>query len=144
MKLVIIPNILKSAINSDKTFKIFGDDYDTPDGTCIRDYVNVEDLAVAHKLAYEYLIRENISNVFNIGTEQGVSVKSIFHECEKITGKKIPIEIVERRPGDSAILCANTNKAKNILKWKPAKTITESILSAYKWEKSSIHKKDCQ
>ncbi|MBO6087610.1 UDP-glucose 4-epimerase GalE [bacterium] len=131
----LIPNILKSVTDKNKIFKIFGDDYNTPDGTCIRDYVNVEDLADAHKLAYEYLKRENMSNVFNLGTEHGDSVKTIFTECEKVTGRKIPVQIAERRPGDPAILYANANKAKTILNWTPKRTITDSITSAYKWEK---------
>ncbi len=130
----LIPNILKSAIGKEKIFKIFGDDYDTPDGTCIRDYVNVEDLAQAHRLALEYLETENKSDVFNLGTEKGDSVKNIFDVCEKVLNKKIAKEVVERRPGDPAMLFANANKAKTILGWKPARTIEDSVSSAYKWE----------
>lgn len=130
----LIPNILKSTFDNNKTFKIFGNDYETPDGTCIRDYVNVEDLAEAHKLAYLYLKENNQSEIFNIGTEQGDSVKQVFDTCEEILGKKIPVEIVERRPGDPAKLYANANKAKNILKWNPKHSLTNSIDSAYKWE----------
>ncbi len=74
----LIPNILKSTFGNEKTFKIFGNDYDTPDGTCIRDYVNVEDLAEAHRLAYLYLLKENKSDIFNLGTENGNSVKKYF------------------------------------------------------------------
>mgnify|MGYP002869762997 CR=1 FL=1 len=111
----LIPNILKSTVDKTKNFKIYGDDYDTPDGTCIRDYVNVEDLAQAHKLAYDYLLDTNSSNVFNLGTAQGNSVKNIFDTCEKVLGEKIPVEIVARREGDTAKLYANANKAKEIL-----------------------------
>lgn len=131
----LIPNILKSVTDKNKKFKIFGDDYNTKDGTCIRDYVNVEDLAQAHKLAYEYLMRENKSDVFNLGTEKGDSVKTVFRECEKVLNRKIPVEIVERRPGDPAILYANANKAKSVLGWKPERTLADSISSAYEWEK---------
>ena len=130
----LIPNILKSTFGNGKSFKIFGDDYNTPDGTCIRDYVNVEDLAQAHRLALEYLKQENKSDVFNLGTEQGDSVKNIFDVCEKVLGKKISVEVVERRPGDPAKLFANANKAKQILHWMPERTIENSISSAYKWE----------
>lgn len=130
----LIPNILKSTFGSGKTFKIFGDDYDTPDGTCIRDYVNVEDLAQAHRLALEYLKKENKSDVFNLGTEQGDSVKNIFEACEKVLGKKISVEVVERRPGDPAKLFANANKAKQVLQWTPKRTTENSISSAYNWE----------
>ncbi len=131
----LIPNILKSTFSGGKTFKIFGDDYETPDGTCIRDYVNVEDLAEAHRLALEYLNKENKSDVFNLGTENGDSVKNVFDACEKVLEQKIPVEVVERRAGDPAKLYANANKAKTILGWKPAKTIENSIASAYEWEK---------
>ena len=115
-------------------FKIFGDDYETPDGTCIRDYVNVEDLAQAHRLAYLYLKETSTSDVFNLGTEQGDSVKQVFDTCEKVLQKKIPVKIVERRPGDPAKLYANANKAKSILKWEPKRTLEKSIKTAYDWE----------
>ena len=131
----LIPNILKSTFGEGKTFKIFGDDYDTPDGTCIRDYVNVEDLAEAHRLALEYLKRENKSDVFNLGTEKGDSVKNIFDTCEKVLNKKIKVEIVEKRAGDPAKLYANAKKAKSVLNWKPSRTIEDSIETAYNWEK---------
>jgi UDP-glucose 4-epimerase len=132
----LIPNILKSIFQKEQTFKIFGNDYDTEDGTCIRDYVNVEDLADAHKLALEYLKRENKSDIFNLGTENGDSVKKIFDTCEQVLGIKIPYEIVSRRAGDPAKLFANADKAKKVLKWKPSRTIQDSIISAYNWEKA--------
>ena len=131
----LIPNILKSVFDKSAPFKIFGDDYNTPDGTCIRDYVNVEDLAQAHRLAYEYLKRENKSDVFNLGTENGDSVKKVFDTCEKVLNKKIDVEVVARRPGDPAMLYANANKAKTVLGWNPNKTLETSISTAYEWEK---------
>ncbi len=131
----LIPNILKSTFTGGQTFKIFGDDYDTPDGTCIRDYVNVEDLAEVHRLALEYLYKENKSDVFNLGTEHGDSVKNIFDVCEQVLDKKIPVEVVNRRAGDPAKLYADSQKAQKILGWKPEKTIQESVQSAYNWEK---------
>lgn len=130
----LIPNILKSTFGQNKVFKIFGYDYDTVDGTCVRDYVNVEDLAEAHRLAYAYLLENNKSEVFNLGTEQGDSVKQVFDTCEKVLNKKINVEVVERRAGDPAKLYANANKAKNILNWKPTKTLEDSIKTAYDWE----------
>lgn len=130
----LIPNIVKSTFGEGKVFKIFGDDYNTPDGTCIRDYVNVEDLAEAHRLALEYLRKENKSNEFNLGTEQGDSVKTIFKACEKILDKKIEVEITARRDGDAEALYANANKVKTTLGWKPLRTIEDSITTAYKWE----------
>lgn len=130
----LIPNILKSTFGEAKTFKIFGDDYETPDGTCIRDYVNVEDLATAHRLAYLYLKKNNKSDIFNLGTEKGDSVKQVFDTCEKVLDKKINVEIVERRAGDPAKLYANANKAKSVLGWNPEHTLENSIKSAYDWE----------
>ena len=130
----LIPNILKSTFGENKTFKIFGNDYDTPDGTCVRDYVNVEDLAQAHRLAYLYLEKNNKSDVFNLGTEQGDSVKQVFDKCEKVLGKKISVETVERRAGDPAKLYADASKAKKILGWTPEHSLENSIETAYKWE----------
>lgn len=132
----LIPNILKSIFEKDKTFKIFGTDYDTFDGTCIRDYVNVEDLAEAHYLAYLYLKDNKKSEIFNLGTENGSSVKEVFETVEEITGKKINVEIKPRRLGDAAILLANSSKAKEILKWSPEHSLEDSIKTAYLWEKS--------
>lgn len=131
----LIPNILKSTFGNEKTFKIFGNDYNTPDGTCIRDYVNVEDLAEAHRLAYLYLLKENKSDIFNLGTENGNSVKNIFDICEKVLENKIPVQIVERRPGDPAKLFADAAKAKQLLHWSPKRTIEQSIKTAYEYEK---------
>lgn len=131
----LIPNILKSIFEEDKIFKIFGTDYNTPDGTCIRDYVNVEDLAEAHRLAYQYLKENNKSDKFNLGTEKGSSVKEVFDTVENITGKKIRVETFPRRDGDAAILLANAEKAKTILGWKPTRTLEDSIKTAYLWEK---------
>ena len=132
----LIPNILKSIFEESKVFKIFGTDYKTKDGTCIRDYVNVEDLAEAHRLAYQYLKENNVSNKFNLGTEQGNSVKEVFDTVEQITGKSIRVETHQRRDGDAAILLANAEKAKTILGWIPTRTLEDSIRTAYLWEKS--------
>lgn len=131
----LIPNILKSTFGSGKTFQMFGTDYDTVDGTCVRDYINVEDLARAHVLALDYLEKDGETNFFNLGTNNGNSVKEVFSVCEKVTGKKIPVDVQPRREGDPAILVADNNKAKNILGWIPEKTLEDSISSAYNWEK---------
>lgn len=130
----LIPNILKSVFGDDKTFKVFGNDYPTPDGTCIRDYVNVEDLAQAHKLAYLRLKKENRSEIFNLGTENGDSVKQVFDTCEKVLDRKIKVEIAPRREGDPAELFADASKAKNILNWHPEHTLEQSIDTAFKFE----------
>lgn len=130
----LVPNILKSAVDGSKTFKIFGTDYDTPDGTCVRDYVDVRDLTEAHRLAWEYMQRTNQSGVFTLGTEKGSSVKQIFDVCERILNVKIPVEIAPRRPGDAAILYADSSRAKALLGWQPQYSLEESIKSAYLWE----------
>ena len=125
----LIPNILKAS--DSKIFEIFGNDYETRDGTCIRDYVNVLDLAEAHRLAYEYLLKENKTDVFNIGTGEGYSVKEVFDACERVLKKKIPVEIKGRRAGDPAVLYANIVKVENILNWKPERSLEDSIKSSY-------------
>lgn len=130
----LIPNILKSTFSGSKTFELYGSDYDTKDGTCVRDYINIEDLASAHLLALEYLKNGGETNYFNLGTKNGDTVKEVFSACEKITGKKIPVKMQPRREGDPASLVANNSKAKNILGWSPTHTLEESIKTAYSWE----------
>ena len=132
----LIPNILKSTFNNGKTFQMFGNDYDTKDGTCVRDYINVEDLAQAHLLALKYLDNGGETNYFNLGTNDGNTVKEVFSACEKVTEKTIPVEIKPRRAGDPASLVADNRKAKEILKWLPEHLLEESIKTAYKWEKN--------
>lgn len=132
----LIPNILKSTFSGGQTFKMFGTDYDTKDGTCVRDYINVEDLAQAHLLALDYLNKGGETNYFNLGTNDGNTVKEVFSACEKVTEKTIPVEIKPRRAGDPACLVADNNKAKEILKWLPEHLLEESIKTAYKWEKN--------
>ena len=130
----LIPNILKSAQGANKTFKLFGTDYPTPDGTCIRDYIDINDLIDAHILAYKYLQNGGDTNIFNLGTTNGSSVKEVFNTCEKIIQKKISQEIYPRRDGDPAILIADNKKALSILNWSPQKTLTNSIQTAWNWE----------
>ena len=128
----LIPNVLKAT--PDKVFKMFGDDYDTKDGTCVRDYINVEDLAQAHIKAIEYLENGGNTNFFNLGTNDGNSVKDVFASCEKVKGEKIPVEICPRRAGDPAVLVADNKKAKDILGWCPKNDLEYSIKTAYDWE----------
>ena len=131
----LIPNILKSTFNGGKTFTLFGDDYDTKDGTCVRDYINVEDLAAAHVLAIKYLNNGGETNFFNLGTTEGNSVKEVFKTCEEVVGKSVPLEVHPRRAGDPALLIAANNKAKSVLGWTPEKSLEDSVTSAYNWEK---------
>lgn len=132
----LIPNVLKA--KEDKVFKMFGTDYETKDGTCVRDYINVEDLAQAHIGALEYLKNGGETNFFNLGTTEGNSVKEVFEACEAIKGSKIPLEICPRRGGDPAILVADNKKAKEILGWKPEHDLKDCIETAYLWEKANF------
>lgn len=132
----LIPNVLKA--KEDKVFKMFGTDYETKDGTCVRDYINVEDLAQAHIGALEYLKNGGKTNFFNLGTTEGNSVKEVFEACETIKGSKIPLEICPRRGGDPAILVADNKKAKEILGWKPEHDLKDCIETAYLWEKANF------
>lgn len=131
----LIPNILKSTFNGGKIFEIYGNDYETKDGTCIRDYINVEDLAQAHILAIKYLNSNGDTNFFNLGTKDGNSVKEVFDLCEKVVGVNIKVNQMPRREGDPAILVADNSKAKKILNWSPKITLMYSISTAYEWEK---------
>jgi UDP-glucose 4-epimerase len=130
----LIPNILKSVFSGGKTFQMFGTDYETRDGTCVRDYINVEDLANAHILALQYLMNGGNTNFFNLGTNEGNTVKEVFRACEKITEKTIPVDVKPRRAGDPASLVADNNKAKTVLGWNPDKNLDDSINTAYRWE----------
>ena len=132
----LIPNILKSTFSNNKVFEMYGDDYKTKDGTCVRDYINVEDLVQAHILAIDYLNNGGETNYFNLGTKDGSTVKEVFDLCEQICGQKIPTITKPRREGDPAILVADNTKAAAVLKWIPKKNIKNSIESAYYWEKS--------
>ena len=129
----LIPNVLKAT--ADKSFKMFGTDYDTVDGTCVRDYINVEDLADAHIKALDYLKNGGETNYFNLGTKSGNSVKEVFAVCEKVKGTSIPLEICPRRDGDPATLVADNSKAKEILDWTPENNLEYSVKTAYEWEK---------
>lgn len=129
----IIPLVLKAIKGEIQNVKVFGDDYDTKDGTCIRDYIHVEDLATAHRLAYENL--DNYSGFINLGTGVGTSVKEIIAVAEKITGKVCPKEFVQRRAGDPARLFADNKKAKEVLGWTIKYDKIDDILkTAWEWE----------
>ncbi len=133
----LIPLILQVPNNKRPEIKIFGDDYDTPDGTCIRDYIHVTDLANAHILAIEYLKKGSQNNIFNLGNGTGFSVKQVIDISRKVTNHTIPAVICPRRAGDPAKLIASSEKAKNVLKWQPIYTDLETIIeSAWRWHKN--------
>ncbi|PKL83579.1 MAG: UDP-glucose 4-epimerase GalE [Ignavibacteriae bacterium HGW-Ignavibacteriae-3] len=131
----LIPIILNVALGKRSKVSVYGNDYETPDGTCIRDYVHVNDLAAAHLKAVEYLNKGNSSSVINLGTGRGNSVLEIIKKAEDITKKKIPYDIVSRRPGDPAMLLADNSKAKDLFNWAPEFAIDEIIQSAWHWHK---------
>ena len=133
----LVPLILHTALGKRPHITIFGEDYDTPDGTCIRDYVHVEDLINAHILALNYLRNDGESNIFNLGSNEGFSVNEMIQAAREVTGKEIPTQIGKRRAGDPSILIASSEKAKRILGWKPIRTsITSIIEDAWNWHNS--------
>ena len=134
----LIPLILQVPLGKRDHITIFGTDYPTPDGTCIRDYIHVSDLADAHILALNYLRNGGKSDIFNLGNGTGFSVKEIISAAEKVVGQKIKTEIGARRAGDPAQLIASADKAKNILHWTPQFTDIEKIIStAWNWHKNN-------
>lgn len=133
----LIPLILQVPLGKRDCVTIFGEDYPTPDGTCIRDYIHVSDLADAHILALNYLRGGGNSDIFNLGNGKGFSVKEIISASEKVTGQKIKTKIGTRRAGDAAQLVASGDKARKILHWTPKFTDIEKIIStAWNWQKN--------
>ena len=133
----LIPLILQVPNGQRESISIFGDDYDTKDGTCVRDYIHVTDLAQAHILAVKYLMDGGKSDVFNLGNGVGFTVKEVIETARKVTGHPIPAVISPRRGGDPAKLIASSEKAKSILGWKPEHADLEEIIAtAWKWHKN--------
>lgn len=133
----LVPFITQTAIGLREQLSIFGDDYTTEDGTCIRDYIHVVDLAKAHVTALKRLINKENSGayeVFNIGTGKGSSVLEVVKAFEKVSGQKLNYQIVDRRPGDIIAAYADTQKANNVLGWKAVHSLEEALESAWKWE----------
>lgn len=131
----LIPLVLEVALGKREKILLFGDDYPTADGTCIRDYVHTSDLASAHLLAIAATTPET-AEVYNVGTGQGHSVKQIHAACERVTGRKIPYEIVARRPGDAPALVADPAKLKNKLGWKPVYPDIHAVIeTAWQWHR---------
>ena len=130
----LIPLILQVPLGQREAINIFGNDYPTKDGTCIRDYIHVTDLAQAHILAVDYLMKGNDSNIFNLGNGVGFTVNEVIETARKVTGHPIPAVMAERRAGDPAQLIASSEKAKTILGWKPEHADLEEIIAtAWKW-----------
>ena len=133
----LIPLVLQVPNGKREFVSIYGNDYDTPDGTCIRDYIHVTDLAKAHILAVEYLMNGGESDIFNLGNGVGYSVKEVIETARKVTGHPIPAKEEARRAGDPARLVASGEKARKILGWEPEITdLADIISSAWKWHKA--------
>jgi UDP-glucose 4-epimerase len=133
----LIPFITQTGIGLRQELSVYGDDYPTPDGTCIRDYIHVVDLAKAHVIALQRLInKKNLAKVeiFNLGTGTGSSVLEVINTFEKVSGQKLPYKIVGRREGDIISAYANTDKANEVLGWKAQSTLEQALTSAWKWE----------
>ncbi len=130
----LIPLVLDAALGIRDSISIYGDDYNTPDGTCIRDYVHVNDIGSAHIMGLEYLLNGGESEIFNIGNGQGFSVKEVIDVCKKVTGKDFIVNIESRRPGDPDILIAQSKKIEDKLNWKAEYSSLESIVeTAWNW-----------
>ena len=134
----LVPFITQTGIGLREQLSVFGDDYPTEDGTCIRDYIHVVDLAKAHVRALQRLLEgKNESNyeVFNLGTGKGSSVLEVIQSFERVSGKKLNYKIVDRRPGDVVQAYADTTKANKVLGWKAKSTLDDAMRSAWEWEK---------
>jgi UDP-glucose-4-epimerase GalE len=131
----LIPLAIRAALGTGPSLRIFGRDYKTPDGTCVRDYIHVNDLAEAHVLALEFLLRRKKRDAFNLGNGRGFSVLEIVRAVESVTGKKVPVEQAPRRAGDPPVLVADAAKAERVLKWKTRfPDIADIIRTAHAWE----------
>ncbi|HQE33947.1 MAG TPA: UDP-glucose 4-epimerase GalE [Flavobacterium alvei] len=133
----LVPFITQTGFGLRQELSVFGGDYPTPDGTCIRDYIHVVDLAKAHVIAMQRLLeKKNLEKIeiFNLGTGTGSSVLEVIHSFEKVSGQKLPYKIVPRREGDVISAYANTDKANNVLGWTAQSTLDQAIESAWKWE----------
>lgn len=130
----LIPLVLQVPLGQRDFITVFGTDYPTKDGTCIRDYIHVTDLIEAHIQALEYLRLDHNSEIFNLGSGDGFSVMEIIEVARKVTGHLIPVKLSERRPGDPSVLIASSEKAHKLLNWKPQKNSVETIIGdAWKW-----------
>lgn len=134
----LIPLVLDAASGKRKDIKVFGTDYETPDGSCVRDYIHVTDLASAHYLALQYLENGGKSDFFNLGNEKGTSVLEVIEAVRKITGREFQVTLADRRPGDPAKLVGSSRKAQKILGWTPIYGETQTIVEhAWRWHQKA-------
>ncbi|WP_087002724.1 UDP-glucose 4-epimerase GalE [Rhizobium sullae] len=134
-----IPLAIDAALGRRQGFKVFGSDYETRDGTCVRDYIHVLDLADAHVRAVEYLLRGGDSVALNLGTGTGTTVKELLGAIEDVSKRPFPVEYIGRREGDSHTLVANNDKARDVLGWVPQYDLSQIIQSAWNWHSRSNH-----
>lgn len=138
----LIPNALLAVLgHKPEGLTIFGQDYPTRDGTAIRDYIHISDLAEAHLLALDYLMQGGTNTAINLGTGTGASVKEVVDTIQDVTGKSVPMTYGPRRPGDPAFLVADNQKARADLKWEPKRSLPDIISSAYAWHQSALYRK---
>ena len=138
----LVPLVLDAACGDREAITIFGDDYETPDGTCVRDYIHVTDLAEAHVLALKALEQGLAHRAFNLGNGQGYSVREVIASVERVTGLPVPARLGERRPGDPARLISNSKRAASELQWRPRITALDDIIStAWEWHKRRAQEK---
>jgi UDP-arabinose 4-epimerase len=141
----LVPLVLDAASGEREYITVFGTDYDTPDGTCIRDYIHVTDLARAHVLALRALEQGLAHRAFNLGNGQGYSVREVIASVERVTRRPVPVRLGERRPGDSARLISNSMRAASELGWRPHLHRLDDIVStAWEWHKMQLHEKNCR
>lgn len=132
----LIPLVLQTALGQREFVQVNGEDYDTPDGTCVRDYVHVNDLAVAHCRAIEHVESESVVGAINLGTTNGASVKEVIATCKEVTGRDIRARTFPRRSGDPPVLVANNEKARLVLGWTPEYDLRKTIETAWRWEQN--------
>lgn len=133
----LLPLIFQAILHNEKPLQIYGSDYSTKDGTCVRDYIHVMDLAKAHYLALSALMNKDISGCFNLGSNTGFTILEMIEACERITGSKVKYTFSDRRPGDPAILLASNEKIRKSLDWKPSFSSIENIINtAWEWERN--------
>ncbi len=132
----LVPRVMKAVLGQSGPLTVYGTDYPTPDGTAIRDYVHVLDLADAHAIAVRHVVDSNVSSVLNLGTGTGTSVREVIAMTEEIAGMTVPVEVGTRRPGDAVALWADTTRAVNELTWRPRYTLRDIVETAWRWHAS--------
>jgi UDP-glucose 4-epimerase len=134
----LIPLVMKATLGKRPPVKVFGDDYPTPDGTCIRDYIHVDDLADAHVKALDYLNGGGASIALNVGTGSGSSVKEVIAATERLTGRSVPWDSAPRRAGDPVAVFANPARAAQLLDWHPVHGLDDIVASAWQWHSTHL------